>query len=91
MSNTDGKSLATQDSHVAPWPISLGPGQRRTAVRGGVLLHFASRDSNELLAATDRILAWRRSGVTPARSWRGSVLVGKAAMTLPIGLSCHVI
>ncbi len=53
---TDGTDLVTQDSHVAQYGrMSLGPGQR-TAVRGGVLLRFASPDSNELVPASDRIV-----------------------------------
>jgi hypothetical protein len=53
---TDGTDLVTQDSHVAQYGrMSLGPGQR-TAVRGGVLLRFASPDSNELVPASERIV-----------------------------------
>jgi hypothetical protein len=53
---TDGTDLVTQDSHVAQYGrMSLGPGQR-TAVRGGVLLRFASPDSDELVPASDRIV-----------------------------------
>jgi hypothetical protein len=52
----DGTGLVDPDSHVAYYGrMSLGPGQR-TAVRGGMLLRYASPDSNAVVAASDRIL-----------------------------------
>jgi len=52
----DGTPWVDPDSHVAPYGrMSLGPRQR-TAVRGGMLMRYASPDSDRLVAASDRIL-----------------------------------
>jgi hypothetical protein len=52
----DGTSLVDPDSHIAYYGrMSLGPGQR-TAVRGGILLRYASSDSDTLIAASNRIV-----------------------------------
>ena len=52
----DGTSQVDPDSHVAYYGrMSLGPGQR-TAVRGGVLLRYASPDSDTLVAVSRRIV-----------------------------------
>ena len=52
----DGTAQVDPDSHVALYGrMSLGPRQR-TAVRGGVLLRYASADSDRLVAASDRIV-----------------------------------
>ncbi len=53
---SDGTPRVDPDSHVAFYGrMSLGPGQR-TAVRGGALLRYASPDSDELVAASPRIV-----------------------------------
>ncbi len=52
----DGTDLVDPDSHVAYYGrMSLGPRQR-TAVRGGILLRYASPDSQRLVAASNRIV-----------------------------------
>ena len=52
----DGTSLVDPDSHVAYYGrMSLGPRQR-TAVRGGMLLRYASPDSETTVAASGRIV-----------------------------------
>ncbi len=52
----DGTAQVDPDSHIAPYGrMSLGPRQR-TAVRGGVLLRYASPDSDRLVAASERIV-----------------------------------
>lgn len=52
----DGTELVDPDSHVAYYGrMSLGPRQR-TAVRGGILLRYASPDSQRVVAASDRIV-----------------------------------
>jgi hypothetical protein len=52
----DGTSLVDPDSHVAYYGrMSLGPRQR-TAVRGGILLRYASPDSQRTVAASARIV-----------------------------------
>jgi hypothetical protein len=52
----DGTDLIDPDSHVAYYGrMSLGPRQR-TAVRGGMLLRYASPDSQKTVAASGRIV-----------------------------------
>jgi len=52
----DGTRLIDPDSHVAYYGrMSLGPRQR-TAVRGGMLLRYASPDSETTVAASGRIV-----------------------------------
>jgi hypothetical protein len=52
----DGTSLVDPDSHVAYYGrMSLGPRQR-TAVRGGMLLRYASPDSETTVTASGRIV-----------------------------------
>jgi hypothetical protein len=53
---SDGTELVDPDAHVAFYGrMSLGPGQR-TAVRGGVLLRYASPESDELVALGSRVV-----------------------------------
>jgi hypothetical protein len=53
---SDGTELVDPDAHVAFYGrMSLGPGQR-TAVRGGVLLRYASPESDELVAVGSRVV-----------------------------------
>ena len=53
---SDGTGIVDPNSHVAFYGrMSLGP-QQRTAVRGGVLLRYASPDSDALVPAAGRVV-----------------------------------